>query len=175
LSDWSKHKGQDRSSANAIGGSGQHVLGFQSARNTKVEGTASCIARGKKNLPTFARALKAKLDAQNFDFGGVWFPDDLDLRTLELKTAVNFRRAAFSGKASFDQATFAAEADFGWARFGRGAGFAEAIFSGDARSSRPRSGAGAHFGHTGFSGGANFDGAECSKRGDFLNATLTGI
>jgi hypothetical protein len=103
----------------------------------------------KKNPWQFAEAIRQKVEAKDFDFQGVWFPDEIKFRGVELTNA-DFWAAKFNAKADFSYAVFDEEADFldvvfnaevifFDARFMKGADFEEAIF-----------GAGADFRDIGF-------------------------
>jgi hypothetical protein len=94
---------------------------------------------GTDKRVTFAEALKKKLDAGDFKFYGVWFPDAVSFQGVEFTThadfsgatfsaAVDFDAAHFRGWATFRQTTFCAEADFSYVTFSNRVDFTLAIF-----------------------------------------------
>ncbi|MEK6299939.1 MAG: pentapeptide repeat-containing protein [Acidobacteriota bacterium] len=86
---------------------------------------------GKEKSADFKAALDTKLIKKDFDFRGVWFPDEVDFKGFEFSAAADFRYATFSKPANFSSATFRGKADFSWAIFGAVAGFMSAVFSAD--------------------------------------------
>ena len=80
----------------------------------------------------FSPALKAKLDAEDFDFGGVHFPRGLDLHEFVFSSRVNFRGAHIDGDVSFSGAVFSGDADFYMTTFWGQSFFKSATFSGNA-------------------------------------------
>src|SRR5437588_4186626 len=72
------------------------------------EGKRYCVLHypGKDKAGAFNKTLKGKLDVEDFDFRGVWFPDE-----------VNFVGFIFTKFVDFTSATFSAEVDFRFARF----------------------------------------------------------
>jgi uncharacterized protein YjbI with pentapeptide repeats len=96
------------------------------------------------HLPTadksqsFKNALDRKIQRRDFDFEGVWFPDDVDFTRFGF-TDSDFTGATFNGNATFSYAnfpesayfsssTFNGEADFGAVRFEKGVNFARSVF-----------------------------------------------
>jgi hypothetical protein len=117
------------------------------------EGNLCCVLHfpsvDKKDA--FRTALEAKLEHEDFNFGGAIFPSGTAL----------FADYAFSKEASFEGATFSSEADFRGATFRERAHFVGATFSGKA-----------HFGGATFSGQAFFRGATFSSDTYFADATF---
>src|ERR1043165_1865392 len=111
--------------------------------------TGYCVLHypGKDKVSAFDEALKRKLDAQAFDFRGVWFPDKVNFSEVTFTTPADFGSATFNAEASFVFATFSAEAYFNFATFSAEAyaDFSSATFS-----------AGADFNFATFSAGAGF-------------------
>jgi hypothetical protein len=114
------------------------------------EGKRYCVLHypGKDKVAAFNEVLDRKLDAKDFDFQGVWFPDYVDFSGFTFTTRVNFNSATFSAAANFYSATFSAEAYFLFATFSARANFDHATFS-----------ARANFNSATFSAGAYFDSA----------------
>ena len=83
------------------------------------EGKRYCVLHypGKEKSEDFARVYQSKIAAGDYNFGGVWFPDVVNLRDFEFKSDVEFSNATFSEEASFSNATFSAAADFSGATF----------------------------------------------------------
>src|SRR5688572_28094979 len=88
----------------------------------------------------FSKALKKKLDIQDYDFRGIWFPDRVTFHGTIFNERLNFTGATFNAevrfslttfneKVSFGLATFNAEVDFGNAIFNEGANFQRATFN----------------------------------------------
>lgn len=98
-------------------------------------------AKGKE----FSGAVKAKLEANNFDFSGVYFPETF-----------SFFGQYFPSEPKFEGAVFASNVDFGEAIFDKGANFSRALFKGDAT-----------FLNAKIRGSANFGSAEFQKRAVF--------
>src|SRR5215216_7948416 len=65
------------------------------------EGKGYCVLHypGKDKVAAFYEALKRKLEAKDFNFRGVWFPDDIDLSEITFTTPADFSSATFSAKA----------------------------------------------------------------------------
>jgi hypothetical protein len=83
------------------------------------EGKRYCVLHypGKDKVAAFNEVLKRKLDAEDFDFSEVWFPDDIDFSDRTFAKPVNFAFAIFSAKAYFYRSTFNAEVYFDGATF----------------------------------------------------------
>lgn len=145
----------------------------------KRKGKRFCVLHvpTKKKSWQFAEAIRTKVEARDFDFQGVWFPDEIRFRGVELTNA-DFWAASFNAKADFSYAVFHEEADFldavfnaevifFDARFMKGADFNEAIF-----------GAGADFRDIGFSRTLDFGEATFKNyvkfEGHNKNRELTG-
>src|SRR5436309_13612799 len=67
------------------------------------EGKRYCVLHfpGKEKSTAFEKALQRKLENKDFDFRGVWFPDELWFAKSEFTTAATFRGATFSAEANF--------------------------------------------------------------------------
>jgi hypothetical protein len=88
----------------------------------KKDGKSYCVLHypGKEKGEEFAEAVNGKLAAGDFNFGGVWFPDDVDFSKLTFDETVDFEYAAFKGLADFSSSTFSAYTSFAYAEFDRG-------------------------------------------------------
>src|SRR6266571_1114211 len=56
---------------------------------------------GKDKTADFKAALDRKLKERDFDFPGVWFPDEIDFKGFKFSAAANFSYATFSAAANF--------------------------------------------------------------------------
>src|SRR5713226_4355584 len=70
------------------------------------EGKRYCVLHfpGKEKSADFEQALQRKLENENFDFRGVWFPDKPPFERFEFTTTANFISATFSAEADFSYA-----------------------------------------------------------------------
>lgn len=126
---------------------------------------------GKEKSEEFEKSLQRKLDDKDFDFRGVWFPDDVSFENFTFNVAADFSGAQFNAIAIFKDAQFSDEANFSGAQFSTDASFNGARFS-----------AIANFGYAQFSADADFKGAQFSadayfsdvqfKNTDFRNAVF---
>src|SRR5438876_8012402 len=75
------------------------------------EGKRYCVLHlpGKEKSADFQKALRRKLDTEDFDFRGVWFPNELPFSNFAFSEDVDFRGAIFSANANFVAATFSAK------------------------------------------------------------------
>lgn len=76
----------------------------------------------------FGAALRQKLDAEDFDFGGAWFPDAHSFRGLRFGRAAIFKGVFFNAPMSFIHSEFDQYADFTDAVFNDGVEFTLATF-----------------------------------------------
>jgi hypothetical protein len=149
------------------------------------EGKRYCVLHypGKEKSAAFAGALKRKLDAQDYNFRGVWFPDKLDFSKFEFNAEVDFSSATFSAVAYFRaatfragvyfrSATFRAEANFIAATFRAVAYFRAATFNAKADLLFATFSAGAYFNYATFRAGADFGSATFRALADFYSATF---
>src|SRR2546423_8162929 len=72
------------------------------------EGKRYCVLHfpDEEKSTDFDKALQRKLADKDFDFLGVWFPEDLVFWDFGFATKANFRYAYFHSKVSFDSARF---------------------------------------------------------------------
>ncbi len=94
------------------------------------EGKRYCVLHfpGAEKGAAFAEALKRKLDAEDFDFEGVWFPNGRDFSNYNFGAGANFSSAKFGAVANFSSAEFGADAHFSSAKFSAAADFFSATF-----------------------------------------------
>jgi uncharacterized protein YjbI with pentapeptide repeats len=123
--------------------------------DNELDGKHYCVLhfpRGDKDLAAFDEAIKEKRQNKNFDFGGVYFPEDVSFSGATFKEGANFSDATFEGKAIFSDATF----------------------EGHVRLSRTTFKGGANFSDATFAGWANFSDATFAGWADFRSATFEG-
>lgn len=126
------------------------------------EGKRYCVFHfpSEKKRAAFKEALTRKINAEDYDFKGVWFPDELQ-----------FTDFTFNGAADFSYATFNAPAYF-YATFGAGAYFVKAKFSAEADFTSATFKAGAYFNTATFNAVAGFSSAVFSAQADFNGAAF---
>ena len=123
---------------------------------------------GKEKSLEFLQALHRKLRNNDFDFQGVWFPDDVNLRR-EFKTKANFHQATFAGSVYFSSAVFKSEAIFWDATFRDFANFNSAEFESSVDFTRAVFKEHANFGAMIFKKDARFLGVQF-RSADFSNS-----
>lgn len=128
-------------------------------------GNQYCVLHypGKEKHSDFQKRLQRKLDSKDFDFRGVWFPDELPFSKVDFSTRADFRGATFSANANFTAATFSANVDFFKAIFSAEASFANAVFASHV-----------DFYDATFSAEADFRAATFSESTEFRQATFRG-
>ena len=149
------------------------------------EGKGYCVLHypDKEKTVAFKEALKRKLDAKDFDFRGVWFPDEVSFYGFEFDTeadfvsasfnaAADFRSATFRAEAYFSYATFSAEMDFSYATFSTAAYFSSASFNAAAAFRNASFNAEAAFRSATFSALADFNSTRFSALADFISASF---
>jgi hypothetical protein len=150
------------------------------------DGKRYCVLHypGAEKKEAFAEALQRKLDDNDFNFRGVWFPDDVSFYGFKFGAVADFSGAYFSAEADFSRAQFITGAYFSRAQFRAGAHFSRTKFSADAffsdaqfRANADFSGAKfsakANFFRAPFSANANFFGAQFSLAAEFSNAQFS--
>ncbi|MEN3332371.1 MAG: hypothetical protein V7641_1736 [Blastocatellia bacterium] len=67
------------------------------------EGKQYCVLHypGKEKSAAFDAALQKKLEAEDFNFRGVWFPEAANFTGFEFSAAATFRSATFKDQLSF--------------------------------------------------------------------------
>lgn len=116
------------------------------------KGRRYCVLHypGGGKSAAFGEALREKFDVQDFNFRGVWFPDEVDFSRRVFAAPADFTCARFGAFADFNSGRFAAEAFFNSARFRTEVNFSNVTFG----------------------AGAYFDSAKFRARANFLYATF---
>jgi uncharacterized protein YjbI with pentapeptide repeats len=142
----------------------------------------------------FEIELKGKIESNDFNFEGVWFPPGSWFGGVEIAVPGNFRRAYFSdgayfrkavfkddvtfeggvftGRAGFDETTFAKKVDFSSATFRENASFRNAVFKGLAKFWRCTFEGDAEFDYAEFLNVASFWPGIFKSRASFSNASF---
>ena len=157
------------------------------------EGKQYCVLHfpSKDKEDDFRKAAESKLEEEDFDFRGVYFPEAtkvLDVFGLLfgfLLRNPSFHSATFSGRvdfvgenldrADFSRATFSEEADFSRATFSKEANFRGATFNKKANFSGATFSERAYFTEATFSERVYFTEATFSERTFFRRATFCGV
>lgn len=136
------------------------------------DGKRYCVLHypGIEKKEEFAIALRRKLEEDDFDFQGVWFPDLADFSGHAFNSYASFSNALFNGPADFNGAQFKSAADFNSALFSAGATFISAKFSASADFSNAGFIADANFINAWFSADAYFTSARFSVLASFIRA-----
>jgi hypothetical protein len=152
-------------------------------------GNRYCVLHfpGREKSASFKQALQKKLNDENFDFRGVWFPDDVRIQTdfefgknadfssATFNAVADFRSARFRCSAKFDDASFLALALFNSAHFGGSTSFDGASFVDYANFDQVTFDEKASFLASKFKSGANFLHAAFNGDADFTGIKLAGI
>jgi len=117
---------------------------------------------GGEKSADFKTALRNKLDNKDFNFDGVWFPDEISFAGFNFSAEARFFFATFSASVTFSRATFNATAHFSHVIFKATVRFFAATFNADA-----------HFGLATFSAAADFSFATFSRGAIFTHTTFT--
>jgi hypothetical protein len=138
------------------------------------EGNRYCVLHfpAKEKSVDFEKALRRKLDQKDFDFSGVWFPDELSFEGFEFKGTANFPFAIFSAHTDFSFATFSSDANFNSATFSAVADFKGCTFGSEAYFGKARFSEEAQFAGATFNSGAHFNEATFSTKADLTGATF---
>jgi uncharacterized protein YjbI with pentapeptide repeats len=141
------------------------------------EGKRYCVLHfpGKEKSADFEKALQRKLENKDFNFHGVWFPDELSFSKFDFTGDVDFRDATFSSVADFSDATFSADAYFRSATFSAEAYFSDATFSAEADFISATFSAEVDFRSATFSGAADFRSATFRAVAYFRSATFSAV
>ena len=133
------------------------------------EGKSYCVLHypAKNKWLEFKKAIDRKINAEEFNFQGIWFPekisftqpftkevnfagtvfsDDADFSYLDFRSKADFSQTTFQGTATFNDATFCDLANFVGAKFLKNANFKNTTFKKKA-----------NFGYSEFFMEANFD------------------
>jgi uncharacterized protein YjbI with pentapeptide repeats len=104
---------------------------------------------GNEKGTAFVEAIERKLQAKDFNFRGVWFPDEAKFSSKNFQSTVDFSKATFNARANFSSTNF------------KGANFLEATFNGEA-----------NFEHTTFDAPVVFKRATFKRKADFYKAAF---
>src|SRR5438034_4882741 len=128
------------------------------------EGKHYCVLHfpAKEKSADFEKALQKKLENGDFDFRGVWFPDEVSFTRFDFGAAASFNGATFSAAANFNGATFSVGVYFSSATFRGRASFLSATFSADA-----------DFSSATFNADTDFSSATFNAKADFRSGTFT--
>lgn len=124
------------------------------------QGEQYCVLHypGKEKSEDFVVAIRKKLEAKDFNFRGVWFPNPISFAGFEFSTNVFFDYAQFDSSVDFSQAKFA-YAQFIGTNFGANVSFGAARFK-YGEFNGVKFNEGAHFGSAEFTEGADFVSSE---------------
>lgn len=122
------------------------------------EGKHYCVLHypGRDKVDAFHCALIRKLEAKDFNFNGVWFPDTMNFEGFRFSGDASFRGATFLGNTYFGQVVFAGAVEFYRATFLKDVYFYRTIFEGTANFYKATFHMQAYFGEVTFSACANF-------------------
>lgn len=139
------------------------------------EGNRYCLMHfpGNEKSTDFKKALQKKLENNDFNFRGVWFPDGVTFQDGKFNSNVNFQEAAFSTEISFKDATFYGEADFNRVKFHGRASFHAAVFEAVTFFGGATFFAAANFRSARFKGLANFNTAIFKEQASFNFVVFT--
>jgi len=138
------------------------------------EGKSYCVLHfpGEAKLQDFKDALKQKLDADDFNLSGVWFPAEEDFKNFRFVKGTDFTFAHFNARVSFYKVVFGANADFYKVTFSAGANFSDSTFHQAAKFLNASFGGEASFAGTAFLGEAHFSSAVFMKDAYFSGASF---
>jgi hypothetical protein len=153
------------------------------------EGKQYCVLHFPDNEKSadFKQALQKKLSNEDFDFRGVWFPDqlgipnnfefekDADFSSTTFHGVADFRGVIFRGAAQFDDASFGPLVLFNSAHFAGTSHFHGASFVGYANFSSVTFDEQASFLAGEFSSGASFHHSAFNKGADFTGVKVAGL
>lgn len=123
----------------------------------------------------FGEAVRRKLGKKDFNFRGVWFPDEVVLLKIAFDAPADFMEATFDAGADFDSAVFGSAAYFSNATFRREAKFGRAVFGEAALFNGAAFRGATTFAAASFSGGiASFAGTTFEEPALFTKATFSG-
>jgi uncharacterized protein YjbI with pentapeptide repeats len=121
--------------------------------------TGYCVFHypNKEKSADFKEALRGRLEEENFNFQGVWFPDEVRFpKGFTFGSQADFSHANFDERADFTEAVFVRQANFYFANFSARANFDNATFGN----------------HKEFGGRANFDSVTFKARTSFHSAVF---
>ena len=127
----------------------------------------------KEKSVDFQKAFQRKRDKKDFNFRGVWFPDELEFSRFDFTANADFSYATFSDRVDFSYATFSMRAEFSDAAFSGVAYFRSATFKADANFSSATFVAMAYFNSATFSAPVYFHSATFSATAYFHDAAFS--
>jgi len=138
------------------------------------EGKSYCVLHfpGKDKSNEFEAAFTNKLEIQDYNFQGVWFPTKVQFPAIEYKAKVDLKYAVFAAKAKFKKITFTAEAIFDKATFLADVTFENAIFISEAKFYKTKFSAGVYFKKAQFKGKTSFQSTIFSAEANFDNSSF---
>ncbi len=142
----------------------------------EIEGKYYCVLHypSQAKIGEFRVALRKKIDDNDFNFYGVYFPEEVDFSNQTPSRSANFSYANFCCNVSFAGVLFRKGADFSYAIFG-----GNAYFSYSGSFNKGLSYATfcdkADFSHVTFSGAVDFTSAKFHGMTDFSNTTFSGL
>ncbi len=158
------------------------------------DGRPYCVLHypSEAKIEAFRLAVRKKLEVQDFNFLGVWFPEIVDFQRFQFTADVHFRGAFFHGEANFIGAkfiksayfnesifradanfafvTFSESANFGGVTFCETVGFYQANFNGDASFNESKFSGETTFDYASFSAKAYFNSAKYKKKANLALA-----
>ncbi len=136
------------------------------------EGIFFCVMHypSKNKVDEFRIELKKKIDSENYNFCGVYFPEVVDFSLYERPKEVRF---CFNTAANFDSATFSSKADFRSAKFCCEVSFSYATFSDESWFVGTEFILNANFSYAMFSNAAHFEDAKFKGTERFSNAKFS--
>jgi Pentapeptide repeats (9 copies) len=141
---------------------------------------------GSEKARDFHLAVKKKLDAGDFNFRGVFFPEQFKFIGIRFSADADFSEATFSGDAgfvggiqfsedaNFSHTTFNGNVDFRKANFGKSANFFGARFNMAADFTGTVFDGAAVFNEAGFKGKTELSGTKFNRSARFSGANFTG-
>jgi hypothetical protein len=140
------------------------------------EGNQYCVLHfpGNEKKVDFKKALERKIANKDFNFLGVWFPDQVDFFDFDFNDTANFSFATFTADVHFRGSTFRAGVAFSSASFSAAANFSKvsfnslAAFNGAAFNSEVR------FSYATFADEAHFSFTKFNAEATFFEVTFGG-
>jgi hypothetical protein len=95
------------------------------------EGKRYCVLHhpGKEKADDFRIVFEEKKAKGDFDFKGVWFPEEINFKKAYFHSEASFISATFEGLADFSLVTFTKVATFSDATFTKAANFSDVTFT----------------------------------------------
>lgn len=126
----------------------------------------------KEKSTDFEKALQRKLNRKDFNFAGVWFPNEVMFHQFHFSADTNFSCASFSAEADFSSVIFYEKANFQSAIFYANVEFDSSIFRSDAIFASAKFMAAASYRFTVFEGPVFFTYARFGANADFAKSTF---